>query len=69
MTADKTKSVPQRLELEHMPCVFPNAAGLDIGAAEIVAALPADRSSTPVCSFSTFTADLKRLVDWLVEQG
>jgi transposase len=69
MTVPKPKSGPQRIQLEHMPCVFPNAAGLDIGSAEIVAALPPDRSPTPVCSFATFTADLKRLVAWLLEHG
>lgn len=69
MTAAKMRPVPQRLQLEHMPCVFPNAAGLDIGSAEIVAALPPDRSSTPVCSFATFTPDLRRLVTWLMEHG
>ena len=58
MTVPKAKSVPQRIQLEHLRCVFPNAAGLDIGSAEIVGALPPDRSSEPVCSFATFTSDL-----------
>ena|SRR2546426_5980814 len=49
--------------------LFPNAAGLDIGSAEIVTALPPDRGSEPVCGFTTFTPDLKRLVAWLVEHG
>ena len=69
MTVPKAKSVPQRIQLEDLRCVFPNAAGLDIGSAEIVGALPPDRSSEPVCSFATFTSDLKRLVAWLVEHG
>ena len=37
---------PTRIRIEHMPCVFPHAAGLDIGSAEIVAALPPDGDST-----------------------
>jgi len=31
---------PARLKVDNLPTVFPNAAGLDIGSAEIVAALP-----------------------------
>jgi transposase len=46
--------------------VHPNAAGLDIGSNEIVAALPPNRSPSPVRPFSTFTPDLNALVDWLV---
>ena len=34
---------PARLRVDNLPTVFPNAAGLDIGSAEIVAALPPDR--------------------------
>jgi transposase len=52
-----------------MPCVFPNAAGLDIGSSEIVAAVAPDRASEPVRVFGTFTPDLNALVDWLVSLG
>ena len=45
--------------------VHPNAAGLDIGASEIYAAVPAGRDTESVRAFPTFTADLKRLADWL----
>ena len=62
----KSKTIPQRVRLENMPCVFPNAAGLDIGATEIVGALPPDRVDATVHTFTTFTADLKELVVWLV---
>ena len=58
---------PARIRIENMPCVFPHAAGLDIGSAEIVAALPPDCDVTPVRTFTTFTADLHRLVDWLLD--
>ena len=37
---------PARLRIDNLPTVFPNAAGLDIGSAEIVAALPPDRDVT-----------------------
>jgi transposase len=46
-----------------------NAAGLDIGAAEIWAAVPPDRTDQPVQMFPTFTADLHRLANWLEACG
>jgi hypothetical protein len=58
---------PERLRIENLPTVFPNAAGLDIGSAEIVAALPPDRDVTPVRTFTTFTTDLHQLVRWLLD--
>lgn len=57
---------PARLRVENLPTVFPNAAGLDIGSAEIVVALPPDRAATVVRAFTTFTADLRKLVTWLL---
>ena len=60
---------PTRIRIEHMPCVFPHAAGLDIGSAEIVAALPPNGDVTVVRTFTTFTADLHQLVTWLLDHG
>lgn len=42
-----------------------NSAGLDIGAAEIWACVPANRDEQPVRCFDTFTVDLHALADWL----
>ena len=42
-----------------------DAAGLDIGASEIWAAVPADRDPQPVRAFGTFTPDLHTLAAWL----
>jgi transposase len=47
----------------------PNAAGLDIGSAEIWAAVPPDRASPAVRVFGTFTPDLQALADWLEACG
>ena len=47
---------PARLRVDNLPTVFPNAAGLDIGSAEIVAALPPDRDVSVVRTFTTFTS-------------
>jgi len=61
--------IPQPVRIEAMPCVFPNAAGLDIGSTEIVVAVPPDRAAEPVRAFGTFTPDLAALVAWLVGLG
>jgi hypothetical protein len=52
-----------------LPTLNPNAAGLDIGSAEIWAAVPADRDAEPVRPFGTFTPDLNTLADWLQACG
>lgn len=62
-------STPKRIHLDEMPYIHPNAAGLDIGASEIVVAVPPDRDPEPVRVFATFTSDLHVLVDWLVQCG
>ena len=69
MTVPKSIPRPAPIRIENMPCVFPHAAGLDIGSAEIVAALPPDCDVTVVRTFTTFTADLHQLVIWLLEHG
>ena len=44
--------------------VHPDAAGVDIGAAEIFCAVPPDRDRLPVRRFASFTPDLHALVQW-----
>ena len=45
------------------------AAGIDIGAREILVAVPPDRDQHPVRIFSTFTEDLERMAQGLVSCG
>jgi transposase len=52
--------------LEHVNL---NAAGIDIGAKSHWVAVPADRDPTPVREFSSFSADLHALADWLLSCG
>jgi len=59
----------KQLQWETLPYVHPNAGGLDIGAREIWACVPADRDLEPVRRFGTFTPDLIALVDWFVRCG
>jgi len=51
------------------PILEPNAAGIDIGAREIFVAVPPDRDEHPVRVFSTFTEDLEKMAQWLVDCG
>jgi transposase len=48
-----------------LPEMRPNAGGIDVGATEIVVAVPADRDTDSVRSFPTFTENLHELADWL----
>lgn len=47
----------------------PDAGGIDIGASEIVAAVPPGRCAEPVRTFTGFTSGLRALRDWLKECG
>lgn len=53
----------------HLHVMQPNSAGIDIGAAEIYVAVPADRFDEPVKRFDTFTDDLHKAAKWLKECG
>ena len=46
-----------------------HAAGVDIGAHEIVACVPDGEDQQLVRTFGTYTADLQTLADWLVDHG
>jgi len=52
-----------------LPVMRPAAAGIDIGATEILVAVPADRAAENVRSFPTFTPDLYALSDWRRQCG
>lgn len=67
--AKKKRRQGRRVKLDSLKQLNLNAAGLDIGAAEIYAAIPEDREEGSVRRFETFTADLNALADWLEECG
>jgi transposase len=52
-----------------LPVVQAHAAGIDIGSRFHVVAVPHEITPEPVQTFQTFTADLHRLADWLIELG
>ena len=68
-TADQFKRGRRKkgMCLEDRPLLEENAAGIDIGAREIYVAVPADRDEQPIQVFSTFTADLEKMADWLID--
>ena len=59
----------KRSKAVSLPIVEPNAAGIDVGATQIFAAVPPDRDSESVRCFQTFTVDLEKLADWLQQCG
>jgi hypothetical protein len=63
--ASKKGKAKKVVKLDSLKQLNLNAAGLDIGAAEIWACVPEDRDETSVRVFRTFTADLHALADWL----
>ena len=44
-------------------------AGIDIGASELFVCIAKNSSEQEVRSFPTFTADLRRMVEWLKANG
>lgn len=48
-----------------LPILHPNAAGIDIGSKSHFVAVPLGRDEEHVREFSSFTADLSKMVDWL----
>lgn len=63
-TKTKAKKITTR-DLESLPPLHLNAAGIDVGSAEHYVAVPARRDPQPVQSFGSFTADLHRMARWL----
>ena len=62
--APQSRALPAGFEQVNL-----HAAGIDIGAESHWVAVPADRDPTPVREFSSFSADLHALADWLVSCG
>jgi transposase len=49
--------------------VFPNSAGIDVGASSHWVAVPRDATEDPVREFGPMTDDLNAMADWLVASG
>ena len=62
----KSKSTRRQPKLN---IIHTRAAGIDVGSTFHVVAVPPELSPEPVQPFQSFTGDLYRLADWLVEIG
>ena len=62
----KSKSPRQQPQIN---ITHTRAAGIDVGSTFHVVAVPPALASEPVQTFQSFTGDLYRLADWLVEIG
>jgi transposase len=66
----KSKKQKQKISVEQgWEAINPHAAGIDIGAKEHFACVPAKATPKNVRSFGTFTADLGALADWFQACG
>ena len=65
----KKKIQSSQRSLPIVGTVEANAAGIDVGARKVYAAVPPDRDPQPVRSFDTFTEDLEKLAHWLLACG
>lgn len=57
-----SKTIPAKLTQLNSKC-----AGIDVGAAELFVCISKNSSEQEVRSFSTFTADIRLMIDWLKE--
>jgi transposase len=65
----KKSKANKNVNLQALPVINPNAAGIDVGAKEHVVAVPCDRDPQPVRTFQAFTPDLHELAGWLKRGG
>jgi transposase len=65
----KRTGKPARVSLSLLERIQPDAAGIDCGQNSHFVAVPSERDPQPVREVRTFTADLHRLADWLVQCG
>jgi transposase len=63
----RTKGIEEAHPFSGMSRVNPNAAGVDIGAIEIVVCVARDESTQLVKAFGNYTVDLQSIGNWLKE--
>ncbi len=65
----RTKGIEQAHPFEGMSKVNPHAAGVDIGAEEIVVCVAPSETTQLVRGFGNYTVDLHAIAAWLAEHG
>lgn len=63
----RTPGIEEAHPFAGMSKVNPNAAGVDIGAVEIIACVAGDESTQIVKAFGNYTVDLQAIGRWLKE--
>lgn len=63
----RTKGIEQAHPFDGLSKVHPNAAGVDIGAEEIVVCVAANETTQLVRGFGNYTVDLHAIAGWLAE--
>ena len=61
----RTKGIEEAHPFSGMSHIHPHAAGVDIGAIEIVACVPGDENIQIVKAFGNYTVDLQELAQWM----
>lgn len=67
--SNKPKNRKRKTRQSEFVTINSNAAGIDCGSETHSVAVPPDRDDEPVRIFRSFTADLHRLADWLIDCG
>jgi transposase len=63
--AKQKRQIRMKVQVNALEQINLHAAGIDVGAEEMYVAVASDRDTQSVRSFPTFTADLRRLAEWL----
>lgn len=63
--AKQKHQIRMKVQVNALEQINLHAAGIDVGAEEVYVAVPPERDTQSVRSFPTFTADLRRLAEWL----
>lgn len=59
------RQIRMKVQVNALEQINPHAAGIDVGAEEMYVAVAPERDAESVRLFPTFTADLRRLAEWL----
>lgn len=65
----RKKQYKPALNVDVLAQIQPNASGIDVGAEEMYVCVPPGRDEERIRVFPTFTVDLHRLAEWLVDCG
>jgi len=66
---NKKKSIRISAENESIHVIEQNACGIDVGAASVFVCVPRERDTHPIREYTTFTADLRSMAEWIKQCG